>query len=282
MKKILITGKSSYIGTSFEKFILDNYSSEYQIDSISVKGEDWKSYSFTEYDVVLHVAGIAHVKETKHNRKLYYEVNRDLAFEVAKKAKLENVNQFIFLSSMSVYGIEKGIITRETKEKPKSSYGKSKLDAELLIKNLEEDGFNVCIIRPPMVYGKGCKGNFPKLVKVCRKLFLFPNIRNKRSMICIDNLCWFLIFVISNNKRGYFFPQNNEYVNTCDMVTQILQLSDISVHTTSIFNFPIIILSLIFPKFQKIFGTLVYDFEMSFFELDYNYLTFKDSIRESI
>ncbi len=74
---------------------------------------------FLEYDVVYHVAGIAHRKETKENRELYYAVNRDLAYEVAKKSKQDGIKQFIFLSTMSVYGLESGVIDEYTPLNPK-------------------------------------------------------------------------------------------------------------------------------------------------------------------
>ena len=60
MKKILITGKNSYVGKSFEKW-LGNYPDRYSIDSISLRNDSWKEKDFSEYDVVFHVAGIAHV-----------------------------------------------------------------------------------------------------------------------------------------------------------------------------------------------------------------------------
>lgn len=160
MKRILITGANSYIGTSFEKW-LSQWPDKYTVDTIDMIDGKWRKESFAGYDVVFHVAGIAHIRETKKNRDLYYKVNRDLAYETAKKAKAEGVNQFIFISSMSVYGVDNGVINKNTPLNPKSNYGKSKLQAEKLIKPLCDDNFKVAILRPPMVYGKGCKGNYP-------------------------------------------------------------------------------------------------------------------------
>ena len=124
MKKILITGANSYIGTSFEKYILENYPQEYTVETVDMTNPSWKEKDFSEFDCVFHVAGIAHIKETKEKAKLYYSVNRDLAVETTEKAKNEGVKQFVFLSSMSVYGIETGIINKETVPEPKSNYGK--------------------------------------------------------------------------------------------------------------------------------------------------------------
>src|SRR5699024_3355509 len=103
MKKILITGVNSYVGNSLEKR-LEKDSEKYQVDKVSLRDSSWKEKDFSTYNSIVHVAGIAHRKETKENEHLYYQVNRDLAFRVAKKAKDNGVKHFIFLSSMSVYG----------------------------------------------------------------------------------------------------------------------------------------------------------------------------------
>ena len=141
MKKILITGANSYIGTSFEKYLNNNYFNDYEVDTADMIDGTWREKSFNGYDVVFHVAGIAHQKENKNNAHIYYEVNRDLAVETAKKAKNDGVKQFIFLSSMSVYGMETGVITKKTSPSPKTNYGKSKLQAEEHITSLRDESF---------------------------------------------------------------------------------------------------------------------------------------------
>jgi UDP-glucose 4-epimerase len=261
MKKILITGKNSYVGRSLEKW-LGNYPDRYSIDSISLRNDSWKEKDFSEYDVVFHVAGIAHIKETKENAYLYYKVNRDLAIEVAQKAKNESVEQFIFLSSMSVYGIETGVIDKDSPLKPKSNYGKSKLEAEELITNLENSVFKVAILRPPMIYGKGCKGNYTRLAKLALKTPIFPDLDNKRSMIYIDNLSEFIKWVIDNCSSGLFFPQNNEYVNTSKMVEIIAKTHGKKVLVTKLFN-PLFILMKRNETVNKVFGNLVYEKSLS-------------------
>lgn len=113
MKKILITGKNSYIGESVENWLLKE-PDKYKVDTVDMKDGSWKEKDFSEYDVVFHVAGIAHIKETSDNQELYYKVNRDLAYETAQKAKQGGIKQFVFLSSMSVYGVETGVINKNT------------------------------------------------------------------------------------------------------------------------------------------------------------------------
>ncbi|MDK2920264.1 MAG: hypothetical protein PWQ37_2997 [Candidatus Petromonas sp.] len=276
MKKILITGANSYIGTSFEKWV-SQYPDKYSVDTIDMRDERWREKSFRGYDVVFHVAGIAHIKETSLNQDLYYKANKDLAYETAKKAKQDGVSQFIFLSSMSVYGIDNGFIRKNTSPKPNSAYGKSKLEAEELINKLQDNSFNVSILRPPMVYGKGCKGNYPRLVKLALKTPIFPKIDNKRSMIYIDNLTEFVKQLIDNRSGGLFFPQNAEYVNTSEMVRLITEIHGKRVVMTKLFNPLLRLLNV--STLNKVFGDLVYDMNMSEYESDYRICGFSESIK---
>lgn len=259
-KKILITGANSYIGMSFEKW-LSQWPDEYSVETVDMIDGSWREKSFSGYDVVFHVAGIAHIKETKKNESLYYLINRDLAYEVAKKAKIDGVHQFIFLSSMSVYGIDTGVIDKNTPVKPKSAYGKSKFQAEGLINKLADDSFTVAILRPPMVYGKGCKGNYPRLAKLALKTPIFPLVDNKRSMIYIDNLSEFVKQLIDDNSIGLFFPQNAEYVNTSEMVRLIAETHGKKIIMTKIFNPMFRLLNI--GTIKKIFGNLIYDSSIS-------------------
>lgn len=276
MKKILITGVNSYIGKSF-KIWVEQWPNDYIIDFISIRGAKWKDISFETYDVVLHTAGIAHIKETKKNEQLYYKINRDLAIEVAEKSKKDGVKQFIFLSSMSVYGMEKGVIKKNTIPNPKSNYGISKLQAEELISKLEDERFKVAILRPPMVYGENCKGNYILLKQFAIKSPIFPLIENRRSMIYTNNLCEFIRLIIENECNGIFLPQNKEYVCTSEMVKFIADKNGKKIVMTKLFN-PIIKM-LNTSLINKVFGNLVYDKEISHSsELDYQIYELKETI----
>ena len=254
MKKILITGANSYIGTSFENW-MKQYE-DYQIDTVDTINNKWRTADFSKYDTVFHVAGIAHIKETKKNAPLYYKVNRDLAIEVAEKAKATGIKQFILLSSMSVYGMTTGIITKNTTPVPKTNYGKSKLEADIQIMKMSDENFKVAIMRPPMVYGEGCKGNYQILKKAALKLPIFPDIENRRSMVYIDVLSKYVKKLIDREKNGYFYPQNQEYVCTSKMVKDIAEQNGRKIILVKCFN-PLIKL---FNKglFGKIFGNLIY------------------------
>ncbi|MTW88001.1 NAD-dependent epimerase/dehydratase family protein [Virgibacillus dakarensis] len=275
MKKILITGVNSYVGNSFEKWVLD-YPDKYSVNKISLRDESWKEKDFSSYDVILHTVGLAHQKETKENVPHYYKVNRDLAFEVAQKSKIEGVKQFIFLSSMSVYGADRGIIDKSTPLKPKNNYGKSKLQAEELIKPLENDHFKIVIIRPPMIYGKECKGNYPRLASLALKSLIFPDVNNKRSMIYVDNLCELVRLIIDDSFAGLLLPQNKEYVCTSEMVKMIAEVHGKNIWMTKLFN-PILSLSGN-RTVNKLFGDLVYEMSLSNYE-KYEPISLEESIK---
>ena len=226
-KKILITGKGSYIGESVEQWLLKDRD-QYEVDTLDMLNNSWRDKDFSEYDVIFHVAGIAHADVgaiTEEQKELYYEVNTELTLEVAEKAKRSNVKQFIFMSSMIVYsGCKERIITFSTEPKPLNFYGDSKLQADKKLQEMVTDGFKVVVLRPPMIYGKGSKGNYPQLAKLASRLPVFPIVKNQRSMLHIDNLCQFVKLMIDNEETGVFFPQNGEYTNTSDMVQMIAEV----------------------------------------------------------
>ena len=282
MKKILITGANSYIGVSFENYIKQRYPESFIVHTIDMTNSDWENTNFSEYDVIFHVAGIAHRKETKENKQLYYSVNYDLALKTAQKAQNEGVKQFIFLSSMSVYGVDMGVITECTPLHPKSNYGKSKLLAENAISQLESKDFCVTVIRPPMVYGLGCRGNFNSLIKIAEISPVFPNINNQRSMIYIDNLSEFVKLVIDKEFSGICIPQNNEYVNTCDIAKMAMKARGKKLHLSTLLGLCVRMLFPFIGIAKKAFGNLIYDKELENFGFEYCVVQTEDSIKKSI
>ncbi len=279
MKNVLITGKNSYIGTSLENWLMRE-PDIYGVVTVDMKDESWKEKDFSEYDVVFHVAGIAHVSSDPKREDLYYKVNRDLTIETAEKAKAEGVKQFIFMSSIIVYGdscSEKKIIDRETVPKPSNFYGDSKLQAEEGIKFLESDNFKIAILRPPMIYGKGSKGNYPRLANLAKKTSVFPDIDNERSMLHIDNLCEFIKVMIDHEETGLFFPQNKEYVKTSELVRLIGEAHGKKIWMIKVLN-PIFRLMFGIGIVNKVFGNLVYEKSMSEYKEDYRFRDFRESI----
>ena len=291
MKKVLITGAGSYIGTSFEIWARDRYPGEFLIDTLDLVEEKWREKSFEGYDTVFHVAGLAHAdigKVSVETKNFYYKINRDLAIEAAEKSKHEGVKQFVFMSSMIIYGESGGIgkhkvITGKTKPHPVNFYGDSKWQADQGVRRLQTDYFDVAVIRPPMIYGKGCKGNYTLLSKIAKTFPIFPDIKNERSMLHIDNLCEFLVLLIRNGGGGVYFPQNQEYVQTSRLVKEISKVSGHKIWFVKRLD-PIIWLAGKIPgklsgMFHKAFGNMVYEKEMSdCFMKKYQIRTLKKSV----
>ena len=285
LKKVLITGASSYIGESVEKW-LNNSDNEYEVDTLDMLDPNWKEFDFSKYDTVFHVAGIAHAdvgNVSEEVKQKYYQVNTDLTLEVANIAKNAKVRQFIFMSSMIVYsGCGTTHITKDTKPKAENFYGDSKLQADLKLQEINSESFKVVVVRPPMIYGKGSKGNYPQLVKLATKLPVFPIVYNKRSMLHIDNLCEFIKLMIDNEESGVFFPQNDEYTNTSDMVQMIASIKGhkiILLPGTSLFikllgNIP----GKIGRLASKAFGDSYYDMNLSDYVEGYRINNFRHSI----
>ena len=290
MKKVLITGANSYIGMSFEKWIEENDASIETITQDMI-GDEWKTIDFSKFDTIFHVAGIAHAdvgKVTEEQKALYYKVNTDLTVECAKKAKNEGVRQFVFMSSIIVYGESAGIgkervITKDTPLTPANFYGDSKVKAEEGLLELVDDHFKVVILRPPMIYGKGSKGNYPLLAKMARKLPFFPNVKNQRSMLYIGNLCKFISLMIENEENGIFYPQNREYVRTSQMVKEIAAVKNKKIRMTKIFNPALKLLGCIGGKLgglvNKAFGNMVYEKDMSAYHMEYQIYDLSESIK---
>jgi len=283
MKKILITGANSYIGTSLEKWLLQ-WQEEYSVDTVDMKDGTWKKKDFSEFNVVFHVAGIAHVSADPKMEDLYYKVNRDLTIETAKKAKNEGVKQFIFMSSIIVYGDSshinhKRVIDKKTVPKPSNFYGNSKLQAEEGIIPLMNDKFKVVVLRPPMIYGKGSKGNYPKLAKMAQKLPVFPDVDNERSMLHIDNLCEFIRLVVKNEEWGTFHPQNKEYVKTSELVKLVSETHSKKLLLTKGFNPLLKLMGRKIEIINKVFGNLVYEKSLSDYKENYRVRDLRESVR---
>lgn len=288
MKKILITGVNSYIGNSFENY-LKQWPEGYQVDKLSLVDGSWREKSFRDYDVVFHVAGIAHMPRSKNNPEqaaLYEQVNTRLAIEAAKKAKADGAGQFLFMSSASVYGMngslnQPTVITKDTPVAPTDNYGISKAKAEEGILPLSDDSFRVVILRPPMIYGKGCKGNYVTLAKLAKKLPVFPWVNNQRSMLYVENFSEFVRLLVDNEEQGIFCPQNNEYTNTAHMAKRIAQIHGKRLLLIKGFHWALKLLSYQTELVNRAFGNLCYDRELSRYKQDYCVKTLEESIQET-
>ncbi len=281
MKQVLITGTGSFVGTSVERYL--HSKGDYVIDSVDTMNDAWKQVDYTKYDVVFHVAGIAHVDPKPEMAPLYYKVNRDLAIEVAEWAKDHGVKQFIYMSSKIVYHASKSIkgdvVTRSTEPNPNDFYGDSKLQAEKGLNELVCDSFKVAIIRPPMIYGPTGKGNFQRLAWLATKTPVFPAWHNKRSMLAIDNLAEFVKQLIDREMDGTFYPQNKELVDTVECIRYFAKQNGKKMWITRLLNPFVWLGSFILPPIPKMFSDSYYDPEMSEYDFDYNVVSFEESLK---
>lgn len=233
-----------------------------RVDAISVRDESWRDIDFSKYTAIFHVAAVVHQKEKKNTLEIYRKVNRDLPFEIAKKAKAEGVSQFVFMSSIAIFGktgaIGKAeVIDGETSINPNTLYGKTKAEAEAKIQSLSGNGFNITILRPPMVYGKNAPGNYGKLSKFALKLPVLPNIKNQRSMIFIENLSEFVYQIIDQKIDGIYCPQNLELVDTNQMIRIIREVHGKKTIILPFGLFAVKVVSIFTGKIDKIYGGLI-------------------------
>lgn len=288
MKRILITGAESYIGTWVESY-LSRWPDAYSVDVLDVRTDSWREADFHGYDVIFHVAAIVHQKKTKNDpamAELYRRVNTLLPLEIAEKAKHEGVGQFVFMSTESVYGLtarvgETVTITKDTLLCPADYYGSSKLEAERGLQVMDTDEFRVAILRPPIIYGKGCRGNYVLLSRLARIAPFFPDVKNRRSMLYIENFAEFLRMVIDDRAQGVFCPQNREDVDVGKLSVLIAREHGKKLILVVGFNWALKLMGGAVGAVNKAFGSLVYDRSLSDYNRDYCVKTLEQSIAET-
>lgn len=285
--KVLITGAKSYVGESFTSYC-KKYYSNIETTTIDMKDDSWRKFDFSGYDTVFHVAGIAHAdigKVTDEQKKLYYTVNADLAIETAKKAKESGVKQFIYMSSMIIYG-KSEYINETTIPDPVDFYGDSKWRGDLGVRKLASKDFRVAVLRPPMVYGRGSKGNYSTLSMLVKILPFFPDYDNKRSMLYVENLCEFVSLLTLSGEGGIYFPQNGEYSRTSSMAKSIAAVAGKHLWETKLLS-PVVRLAKHVPGkasgfAEKAFGNSYYSQMLSTYDgLVYSNVSLEESIRRT-
>jgi nucleoside-diphosphate-sugar epimerase len=255
--KIVLTGKNSFIGKSF----IDEYSKKYQIDESCTLANKIEDIKFDSVDVVIHLAAIVH-QDKRIGEDIYFKINSDLAYSVAKKAKESGVSQFIFFSTVKVFGenTTKDEEWNENSEcKPCDPYGRSKFDAEQRISSLNDETFSVSIIRPSVVYGPGVKGNIFKMIEIIEKVPILPfgNINNNRSMVYIKNLIALMAAIIDKRARGTFIACDSKIISTSQFVRILANISNKKRLIIPIPTFSQTIIKLISnQKYNKVFGSL--------------------------
>lgn len=182
-------------------------------------------------NVVVHAAARAHImnEEVVDPLREYRRVNVDGTLNLARQAAAEGVDRFIFVSSIKVNGElssqPKPFSPNDTPA-PEDAYGISKWEAEQGLKTIaKETGMEVVIIRPPLVYGPGVKGNFASMVKLVRKGVPLPlgSIRNRRSLVAVDNLVDFIVTCIDHPAAAnqVFMVSDGEDVSTSELLREL-------------------------------------------------------------
>lgn len=292
--KVLITGANSYVGDSFRSYASIKYPN-IEINTMDMIDSSWREKDFSLYDIVYHVAGIAHAdvgNVDDATKAKYYKVNTELAIEVCKKSKENGVKEFIFMSSMIVYGDsasyrQRKVVDKYTVPSVSNFYGDSKLQADMAVRDMADENFKVIVLRPPMIYGKGSKGNYQVLAKFAKKSPIFPDIDNERSMLHIDNLCEFLcqIMLIQNVNQNatVLLPQNAEWTKTSEMVKEISRIRGKEIRLIRMLKLAVIVGSKISGKIgglvNKAFGNLTYEHNLSSYEgIEYQQISLSESI----
>lgn len=283
MFNILITGANSFVGNSVERWLV-RWPERYRVETVDTMNGAWKQADFSRYDVVLHVAGIAHVDPRPEMAPLYYRVNRDLTVEIAEHARRNGVGQFIFMSSMIVYHASKSlkgtVIDRNTQPAPNDFYGDSKLQAERGLEKLGSADFRVAILRPCMIYGEGGKGNFQRLARLALKTPLFPAWHNRRSMLYIDNLCEFVRQAVDRRLSGVFPLQNREFADTVEIVKYYAKANRHGLWCSRLFNPLVRCGSLVLKPLCKMFADQYYTSDLTTYDFDYQLVSFEDSLKK--
>lgn len=246
--KLLLTGSSGFIGSYFQS----NYGDKCDIETFSFLKDDFDSLDLTQVDTVIHLSALVHQMGGAAKEK-YTKVNVDNTLALAQKAKQSGVKQFVFISSVKVYGEETDTpYTEVTKCEPQDDYGKSKLAAENLLMEMEDNNFIVSILRTPIVYGKGVKANILNLVKLVDKVPILPfgSISNRRSMVYIGNLCDMIERLYECKISGTFLAGDDQPVSTTGLIEIIAKVRNRQVVLLNIPLFPQL-LKTVKPSFYK-------------------------------
>ncbi len=245
-------------------------------------------------DILIHCAGLAHQnKSNSQSNLLYDEVNYKGTVNLAKLASEQGVKRFIFISSIKVNGeLSYEIPFKNTdKENPKDPYSISKQKAENELKRIAKYGkMELVIIRPPLIYGPGVKGNFKKLIKIINLGIPLPlkNIKNKKSFIYIGNLIDFIIeSIYSPLAAGQtLLISDNVVISSKDLVEKLAFYLNKKIFFFFLPElFLIFVLKILGKKdlIEKLFGNLVIDNHHAYTILNWSPpYTFDEGIKKTI
>ncbi len=283
--KILIIGKNSYIGDHVDEWLSKT---GHNVEQLDVLNDDWKEYDYSPYDAIVHVAGIVHRPDCK-DWGLYKRVNTDMPIAIATMAKEQGVKQYVYFSTMGVYQAAKSIKGCVDDEKtPMAStayYGKSKLMAEGRLSKLQDESFDVAFVRPPSVYGKGCRGGYiTGFTSIVRKLPIIPRayMEARQSFIYIDNLSECVRLIIENHLNGAFCPQDDEIPNANELMEAIANGLGKRYRDSRFLGLCMQLVSFI-PLVNKAFGGISYSRNLSKMTgFNYVVVPFKEGMKRTV
>ncbi len=283
--KVLIIGKNSYIGNHIDEWLSK---AGHQVTQLDVLTDVWKSYDYRPYDTIVHVAGIVHQPKC-HDWELYKRVNTDMPIAIATMAKAQGVKQYVFFSTMGVYGLDKklipNLIYKHSPMLADDMYGKSKLMAEEGLTKLQDGIFGVAFVRPPSVYGKGCRGGYiTGFTSVARKMPVIPKAYEnvKQSFIYIDNLSELVRLIIEKRLHGAFCPQDEKAVSANELLEAIAKGVGKKYRDSKIFGLFVRLFSFI-PLVYKAYGGVEYAQSLSNIEgINYVVVPFEEGMRRTV
>ena len=256
--KVIVTGANGFVGTRFMQY----NQARFQLEPLSLRSVDWSKVNLAGIDAVVHLAGKAHDMHSTNDAE-YFEINYDLTKKLADKAREQGVPHFIYISTVKVYGDEdREVLNEQSDCHPEDAYGKSKLQAELYLRSIENNQFRVAIVRPPLVYGPGVKGNLIRVLGLAGTNLPLPFARtaNKRSMVYLDNLVELLNSILEKRSSGTFVAGDEHTVSTEELIAEIRRAMHKKPRLISIPALARSILRKLKPAFYKrLFGSFVID-----------------------
>lgn len=241
--RILLTGINGFVGHSVAPFFVERGYEvigagrrEFKCDGVKFvpisridRYTHWGA-ALPGVDVVIHLAGRAHkMKEAPEDHHLYYETNVEGSVNLAEQAIKAGVKKFIFISSIKAMlsGACEEPLVESLPCRPHEPYGISKLKAELELRKLSENtAMKLVILRPPLIYGPGVKGNLASLIRIVRGMPFLPfgGIVNRRSLLGVKNLASAIDAVIhaeiADGKT--YLVADGEEISTSELVKRLI------------------------------------------------------------
>lgn len=215
--KIGVTGSTGFVG---QRYMRVPHNGHEKI-SINLRSETPDQMDLQGVNTIVHLAGKAHEMQPIPDG-IYFKVNYELTKALAERAKTSGVSHFIYISSTKVYGdVINGVVNEDSDCLPTDAYGKSKKMAEEFLLSMQSPDFTVSIIRPPLVYGPGVKGNMIRLLEIAEKNIPLPfgNTGNARSMVYLDNLVALINRVIEKKAAGIFIGGDVSPLSTDSLIS---------------------------------------------------------------